>query len=898
MNTGLSHINLVRGTVLAATLLQLVGCGSGITTVHSAFQTTTTTQPAPTQTAPTQTATASGATPFALVLPALGSAGSLGNVAATTPSGVLTVLRPTISTSSSPLVFVSGSSTSTATSQTETLTYTLGGATVHVTLTMASTAQSASLHITSDTTAITAVDAGQFAPDAPRKALPVPYFSGTFFEIQESNLFGAAWWEAAGSNASNASGTSVLYALKTDGTRNTLSDTLDFTLASDADAALPSVGNAPSPFRATTAGRLVLDIWDSGFTSIGQSSANLSALGLKNCVALVHVWQNQGYDNGLPGHVPANPGLGGDTDLVPALNDFRNAGCLVGLHQNYTDYYPNFAGFSSSDLALTSSRSPIPTWLNPNNVQATEAKPGRMAALAAPQLAIMQTAYKTTASFIDVNSSVSPWSRTDMDASASNGGKAQAWMQGAAGLWAAERSSNAGPVFGEGNQHWYYSGMLDGVEAQLGSGFAMNTGRNLPLFVDFDILRIHSLQNNHGMGYYSRWTSSASSSMSTADWDAYRTQEIAFGHAPYLQTPYWSDPRQLATEQGLVSPAATAYGSQDGTSIAYLNGTSWVDTSTAIQQSSPMTQVRVQYSAGLQVTANSGAEDLALPSITLPQFGWLAQGNNLLAYTGYCQQTICDYSQTPTAVFANARNQADALRDGAVAEAAACGTSLSVSGGFQMSLCWKALAKLPAGLHVFIHYVPVPDAGAAPGDPVFQGDYTPSPDTSSWVPGNPLLPEVVAGAAPSSLAPGPYTVLVGLYSPTTGIRYPLYGANDGSMRYTVATLTVDANHHVSNIVPVPFVPAPDPRMNNAGAVLSFPALSTDGMVSITREGASWVLRPQPTWRTVTVTVNSSAFPPPSSIYTDGIPQVVNPILHDGTWSLQVSGATSYTWDAP
>ena len=106
-------------------------------------------------------------------------------------------------------------------------------------------------------------------------------------------------------------------------------------------------------------------------------------------------------------------------------------------------------------------------------------------------------------------------------------------------LWQFERETHGGPVFGEGHSHFFWSGHLDGAEAQVESG-----EEALPI-LDFDLLKIHPLILNHGMGYYERWLrkddpTAHRRGMPTEEMmDKYRALEIAFAHAGFLGTSTW-----------------------------------------------------------------------------------------------------------------------------------------------------------------------------------------------------------------------------------------------------------------------------------------------------------------------------------------------------------------------
>ena len=85
-------------------------------------------------------------------------------------------------------------------------------------------------------------------------------------------------------------------------------------------------------------------------------------------------------------------------------------------------------------------------------------------------------------------------------------------------------------------------------------------GETAPLFVDFDLQKIHPLQFNHGMGYLERWYVTSSH----PDWeeglppmktlDQYRMQEIVYGHAGFAAAVLWTKLPFVWQEDGLVRP--------------------------------------------------------------------------------------------------------------------------------------------------------------------------------------------------------------------------------------------------------------------------------------------------------------------------------------------------------
>jgi hypothetical protein len=540
-----------------------------------------------------------------------------------------------------------------------TITYAMGHALVHVTVTVMVKGAAFAAMVDADKPVISSVDMGSWSAALQAQSIAVPYYSGKVWYVPTMAEYVNAWWDWHTTHATKLSATGAQYLARTDSTLSPFHERLSLVLSPDVDEVLPSPGNPASPYIPELSGRLVLDIWTPDFKKIQQGLIELGDYGITNCVGIIHVWQHAGYDNALPQHYPANEAMGGEEALTAAVTAGKANECLMALHENYVDYYPNYPKYDPSAVALNSDGSPMLAWLNRGTkVQAYSTKPTWMVKNASTQSPMIHARYGTTAAFLDVSSSVPPSSHGDMDAHVAGAGTLAAWMTGNTSLWSYERKTHVGPVLGEGMDHWYYSGLLDGVEAQFGAGsVADNQGAQTPLFVDFDLKKIHPLQVNHGMGYYERWLAPGDAVSNTLSMDAYRMQEIAFGHAPFLGGLYWNDIAHAFVESNLVTPVARRYGAASVSSIAYQVDGVWVSPSVAAR-SAAFSRVQVAYNNGLTIVANAGHAPLQWGEINLPQYGWAAKGKGLLAYTAMCGSTVCDYAETPTSVFANARNQA------------------------------------------------------------------------------------------------------------------------------------------------------------------------------------------------------------------------------------------------
>jgi hypothetical protein len=839
--------------------------------------------------------TSSNATSSYWVAPSVGSTNSLGTVLYPTGSGTA-MLKPTITSANGTLSCTATSWNSTAT--TLTITYKDASSnTVHVTVALAATTQGFAATIDADNAVVNAINMGDLSTTLGTTSIAVPYYTGNVYYATNLSKFVNAWWDWKATHATSLSSSTASYVAKTNGSYNLAHEVLEIAYSSNVDAVFPSPGNSASPYMATLAGRVVLDIWDEGFSTIQSGLNDLGDYGINHCAGIIHDWQNMGYDNGLPQHYTANSTLGGSSAILSAMAQGTSNGCLMALHENYADYYPNYPDYTDASVALSSSGTKKNAWYNSSTgIQSYAEKPTWMVKNAETQSPLIHANYQTTASYLDVHSAAALSTYGDQDASATNGGMLTAWTSGNQALWQYERTVHDGPVLGEGGNHWYYTGQLDGVEAQFGAGsVAVQQDVASPLFVDFDLFMLHPLQVNHGMGYYSRWTTAGVSTMTNTQLDAYRMQEIAYGHAPFLGNKTWNDVAKAFVEANLLGPVATAYGTATASAVSYHINDAWVSSSSAALAGN-YTQVQASYANGLSVVANAATSNLSWNGLTIPQYGWAAKGSDLLAYTAQCGSTICDYARTSTTLFANARNQTDSQWAWGYAVPSVTAVTQGSGRSFKITYEWKVLRELGTAVSykAFVHFVDDSKITSSNDGIVFQGDFYPTPSTTNWQTGNNITNGPLTVTLGSSVPDGTYSIRIGLYDAATGTRLVLGGNNDGNNRYIIGYVTVSNNGtSVSFTAPTTTT---DARLNAAGSVVDFGDIQTDGMVSIRQENGNWVLRPFPRYRNFTVRIKDSAFAAPSVVTTAGSTTgTVIPQTSGSYWTLPLNGSKTYSW---
>lgn len=785
-------------------------------------------------------------------------------------------------------------------------TFKVGANTATLQITGQMTGKSLVLSVSCDEPRVTALDPGAWGPVVRRSQVTVPYYPGAIYYLRQEGLFAGALLDWTHSAATSLNGSKASYEALTDGTRNPLRERVIFTAAWHLAEVLPNPPNPPSPWRDFLANKIVLDIWGGSFSNIAGNLNTLAGYGITNCVALIHDWQRSGYDNALPMHYPASARLGGDTAMSHLVAVGARLGIRCALHENYVDYYPNYDSYDTNDMALDSAGRLQHAWFNPGTrLQSFAVKPDAILRLAATQSPEIHHRYNTAANYLDVHSAVPPWFHVDQRAGESGAGELGRVWDAHRQLWAYERETHHGPVFGEGNNHWYWSGCLDGVEAQFGSGWPGNGGFTAPLAVDFDLLKIHPLQFNHGMGYYSRWWPTEAYQ---TNWggpapmvvlDRYRMQEAAYGHAGFLDSSIYDNVPLAWLEHHLLSPVMARYATARPVEILYENHGAWMDATAAakLDDASVWNRVRVRYENGLAVTANGGSNALAAGAWLLPEFGWLAEGAGLTAGTTLREGVIADFADSGDTLFLNARAAEDWNLSGrrrvhpSVASFEQTGPR-----AFRVAYRWEARDGLDKNYNCFVHF-------CAKDVICSQQDHAVSPAPSRWQADAVINDGPWNVTLPGGVADGDYDWLIGLFDAAgDGHRVPLEGVDDGTSRIRLGVLHLSNAGAVVAFAAETNAPASSPavwygrHLNSANRVVDFGVARTDGSVWLHREGNAWLLKTWPRERNFTLEFDRARFTQPANVQsTGGAASETVPAADGSRWRLPLNGAAEYRW---
>ena len=251
-----------------------------------------------------------------------------------------------------------------------------------------------------------------------------------------------------------------------------------------------------------------------------------------------------------------------------------------------------------------------------------------------------QAKFAFNTAYCDVHTATTPWRRTDYDArvpgAATFSQTYYAWGE----LMLLQKKFWEGPVYSEGNKHFFYSGLTDG-------NYAQDRGYNFlqePWILDFDLLKIHPKECNFGMGTLSMFCPGVTPEqrrfyMPNAPTekdrdeliDLYMTATVAFGHAPFLILDYCFEPlkpfglaygpkAKVDLEKGMpialksyamVQPIAARYTQADVKSISYFGKNGKKMTSSQAIESGDIArnQSCVEYKDGTFVIANGNTKE-------------------------------------------------------------------------------------------------------------------------------------------------------------------------------------------------------------------------------------------------------------------------------------------------
>ena len=453
----------------------------------------------------------------------------------------------------------------------------------------------------------------------------------------------------------------INYYPKSNRQRNLLDETIYLTVSPNIDDVFPNLSGPQAPLKDEAAKKIVLSYgppypWlifpDPGPNGNGYSYKYLDSIkhrGVNDVNVIIKNYQYYGFDHRLPdvlNGVQPNPfntykdgdckdvdagSKGGEQTLKNLRDDIvQTLDYGFALHEQYVDYYPNSPTYSVHGESYESKMSGINggavlNWSNCDPPQAHVFKPSVVQNVCELWSSSQRIGYyHPTWSYLDVHSSINPSVAVDYDAGAEGAGLFRNVVNQYRKLPGILRNSYGGPVQGEGNFHFLYVGYFDDFEGRLTTTNNKIYGYKAPLFVDFDLLKMHDKSVQHGVGHYQSFFSprngvDRSSSLNHDEVLTYLCTELAYGHGGLVTKANVFDHsiEQAVLEYNYILPVQMDYANAHPVSILY--GDEQVTASEYIRthpeydnvnnSSQFMSKVKVTYDNGVIVCVNRNPEE-------------------------------------------------------------------------------------------------------------------------------------------------------------------------------------------------------------------------------------------------------------------------------------------------
>jgi hypothetical protein len=452
------------------------------------------------------------------------------------------------------------------------------------------------------------------------------------------------------------------YGKKTDGHRNSLVERIVLSVSPNFHDVLPNIPHAPSAMGHLTKSRVWRQHWGmpSDTTAHDKFYAPLKKLrdfGVSQFIVRHHEETWRDGSESFTMRLQAAPKKGGDAALIDYVKRVKELGFLCGLYTNYIDFAPVNANWSNDRVALQPDGNFVGAW-----PRCYTLKPSVAVTLEAEYAPRIREKFGSNTVYCDVHTAVRPWGRLDYDARVPEAGMFRAQHKAYSLLLVNEKKAYQGPVFSEGLYHWFYAGLTDGNYGQIRDSEPQSVA---PL-VDFDLLRIHPLEVDIGMGgpfmFYRSGTKPEDQNSRSNKFDRFLASTIAYGHNGYLLEAYWGITAQLKSYY-MMQQLQTRYALRRVKKINYFNGREWVDSNEAVRSDCyTRGQVRALYENGTETIVNLSLTDtltasLASKNVILPPNGYAASEKDMFELSGMKDGRRIDLVESPDYLYADGRGQ-------------------------------------------------------------------------------------------------------------------------------------------------------------------------------------------------------------------------------------------------
>ncbi len=435
---------------------------------------------------------------------------------------------------------------------------------------------------------------------------------------------------------------------------------------------LPNIANPRSPWFDVMGDRLWVAHGASNRESDYAHWASMARLGMDKIVITDHEtsWRDGGESFTL--RTRTAPGKGGDGSQAWYAKALQDLGYVYGIYNTYTEVTPVNEFWDENYVARTPEGQLRPSWPRCYNL-----KPARAVEIEARLAPIIEEKFHLSTAYCDVHTAIPPWYYTDFDARVPGAGTFASTLYAYGEIMLSQKATWDGPVYSEGNAHWYYLGLTDGSYGQDQAARLPNN----PWLVDFDLLKMHPHGVGFGMGgptmFYPHNEGFGVGDQRVRRLDRFLAATIAFGHTGFfvqdLRIP------GAARSYFMLQHLGKHYAAETAESIRYANSDgSLLTTSQAVATGDyKRSQIRTTYSNGLVTIVNGNTDETwACPvdnkvlralshdgdTMDLAPNGYLAylmkSGDPvLLVLSNGIDGHRVDYADTPEHVFVDGRGE-------------------------------------------------------------------------------------------------------------------------------------------------------------------------------------------------------------------------------------------------
>lgn len=444
------------------------------------------------------------------------------------------------------------------------------------------------------------------------------------------------------------------YEPKTDGKRNDCFERLFLTVSPRFEEVLPNIPNPKSPWMHVAGERLWRAHGASNREHDYEYWKNVARYGMTKVVITDHEtgWRDGGES--FTFRTRAAPKRGGDESQAEYSRKIQALGFRYGIYNNYTDFAP-VNEFWDEDMVT---RLPTGDWRTAW-ARCYNPKPSRAVEYEAKLAPIIQQKFNLSTAYCDVHTAVTPWQYCDYDARVPGAGTFAATFYAYGEIMLHQKATWNGPVYSEGNHHWFYCGLTDG-------NYGQDQAAKLPVnpwLVDFDLRKLHPLCCNFGMGnpgmFYGREENLGKTPEERdAHLDRFLAATLAFGHTGFLVMEGGIE--NAVRSYFTIQQVHAAYAQQTATEIRYADETeTLLDVSVAVATGAfRRSQIATRYANGLRVVVNGHpTETWKTADAELPPNGWFAKSadGTLLAWSANVRGHRADYLDSPAYLYANGR---------------------------------------------------------------------------------------------------------------------------------------------------------------------------------------------------------------------------------------------------